>query len=264
MLNLAQFIMLCRSRTRYTLFEINLLSLCVADFVSSICFVGFGSLGIYDLKKSIAIGMSYFDNLNAGWFEKLSPVLFRTTLMLSFTHILFIAFQRFFSSIFPFRFRILFTRKKCTSCIVLLWITSIGYGTLRIFDERITNLTFVYTNLLCDTLLVTLYSALCYILTRRSRTTAVNTTDSNNVKDTVRKVFLYSLCVTLAFIATTLPFTVCFIVKPTIVLYTISEALLPLNAVLNTLVYFLHGRFKTRGHAARTHTFEQSLEDKHL
>ena len=84
------------------------------------------------------------------------------------------------------------------------------------------------------------------------------------MEDTVRKVFVYSLCVTLAFIATTLPLTMYYIFKPTIVLFSVSEAILPLNAVLTTLIYFLRGRFRTRDHAARTHTFEQTLEDKCL
>ena len=261
-LNLAQFIMLYGSRAKRTLFEINLLSLCVADFLSSLCFVGFGGFGIYDLKKFIVEGQSYFDNLKTGWFEASSPVLFRTTIMLSFTHIIFIASQRFFSSFFPFRFRIIFTKKKCISGVALLWIISLGYGILRIFDEGITNLAFVYINLLCDGLLVTLYSALCYILTRRSRKTAVDSSGNSRLMgDTVRKVFVYSLCVTLAFIATTLPLTVYYIFKPTIVLLIASEAILPLNAVLNTVIYFLRGRFRTRDPAARTHSFEQTLED---
>ena len=118
--NLIQFMTLCHSRAKHTLFEINLLSLCVADFLSSLCFVGFGGFGIYDLEKFIVEGQPYFDNLKAGWFEASSPVLFRTALMLSFTHIIFIAFQRLFSSSSPFRFKVLFTRKACISCIALL------------------------------------------------------------------------------------------------------------------------------------------------
>ena len=260
-LNLTQFVMLYRSRVRHTLFEINLLSLCVADFISSLCFVGFGGFGVYELKQSTVHGESYV-NVNAAWFEASSPMLFRTTIMLSFTHVIFIAFQRFFSSLFPFRFRVLFTKKMCILGIALLWTVSIGYGILRILDEGITNLTFVYTNLLCDGLLVALYSALCCILVRRSRTTAVDCSGSSRLRgDTVRKVFVYSLCVTLAFIATTSPLTVYYIFKPTIVLFIVSEAILPLNAVLNAILYFLRGRFKTRGHATRIHTFEQTLEE---
>ena len=79
--------------------------------------------------------------------------------------------------------------------------------------------------------------------------------------DTARKVFMYSLCVTLAFIATTSPLTVYYIFKPTIVLFIVSEAILPLNGVLNTIVYFLRGRSRTRSHATRIHTFEQTLEE---
>ena len=256
-LNLAQFIMLYGSRAKRTLFEINLLSLCVADFLSSLCFVGFGGFGIYDLKKFIVEGQSYFDELKTGWFEASSPVLFRTTLMLSFTHIIFIAFQRLFSSLFPFRFKVLFTRKTCIFCIALLWIGSIGYGILRIFDERITNLVFVYTSLLCYVLLVTLYSTLYYMLRRRSKRAPAKSNNNTKHKETLRKVLLYSVCVTLAFIATTLPYTIRFFTKQRTVLQTFSIAFLPLNAVLNPLIYFLHGRLKNCSHNPRVHNFEQ-------
>ena len=62
-------------------------------------------------------------------------MLFRTTTMLSFTHIIFIAFQRFFSSLFPFRFRAALPDRGCE-----LWFAgvqeSIVKGEVNIFFRR--------------------------------------------------------------------------------------------------------------------------------
>ena len=55
-LSLARSIMLYSSRTRHTLFERNLLNLYVADVASSICFVGVGSLGVYEMRQAIVVG----------------------------------------------------------------------------------------------------------------------------------------------------------------------------------------------------------------
>ena len=95
------------------------------------------------------------------------------------------------------------------------------------------------------------------MLRRHSKRTRVKSNNNTKHKETLRKVFLYSACVTLAFIATTLPYTMRFLIKPGSVFSALSEAFLPLNAVLNTLIYFLHGRFKHRSHDARVHNFEQ-------
>ena len=79
-------------------------------------------------------GISYV-NSSAEWFDASSPVLFRTTTMLSFTHIIFIAFQRFFSSLFPFRFRAALPDRGCE-----LWFArvqeSIVKGEVNIFFRR--------------------------------------------------------------------------------------------------------------------------------
>lgn len=103
------------------LFELNLISLCIADFTSSPCFIAFWIHGIYGLSMAVKIGQLYFHNYKVGWFEKISPVLLRISLVLSFTHILFIAFQRLIASLYPLKFRLLFTRGKCISFILFLW-----------------------------------------------------------------------------------------------------------------------------------------------
>ena len=256
-LNLVQFIVLFRSRSKCTLFELNLQSLSAADFISSLCYVGFGVDGIYDLEMSVA-------HSKIGWFEMISPALFRTAVMLSFTHVLMIAAQRLMASIHPFKFRLLFTKGKLISCIVLLWAVNITYGILHYYQIGPTNAILIYSIFFCDLSLTILYSMLSCLLKRRSKDTASMSANNSRQAETSRKVFWHSVCVTLVFVVTTLPLALRLFVKPPPVLNTLNDILPPITAVLNNLIYFVYGRRKRPSPNRRIHNMGRSVDSIYL
>ena len=252
-LNIGQFVCLVCSRSKYTVFEINLFSLSIADFLSALSFLCFGAFGLY----GISLGSSEKDDSDNG---DLLGTVYDICIVLSLLHVIFIAVQRVLATKFPFKFRIVFTKKKCGFCLLALWVLSILYSAFVYHSNYGAVVVFI-----CDALMLILYAILCYLIKRSSRNIAPRNDSSSKERRNSRGIFWYSFGVTVAFIVTTSPIALGFFLEQTPVLHALTDTLLPVTAVLDPLVYFFFRRCRKEAPAPRrVHRFQREVMETKL
>lgn len=234
-LNAFEIKMLFRERKHDSPFQITLISLAISDlgFAAFFAFM----LVLFHIVPSIA---------TLQWYGASTFIVSVALLLSSSLHMLYIAIQRLLAVVWPLKFPVWITKRNCIITICLLWIISVVATIpyyISIFHKYI-----LFIRIMQYSPLITGVSiSLCYaILSYRIMTKENISTTSSSSQGT--RVFLYSVCVTGAFIGSTFPYTIYNIIRPDKPLFEPLPIqfiyLFVLQVIFDPIIYFLFHYWK--------------------
>lgn len=203
-----------------------LLSLSIADMSSAIFTLVYGlHVSICILTKSIPIRLPYID------------VCMNISFVASMTHVLFIAMQRLIGCIMATKYEVIFVRHRSVKMLFVAWTIPCLYGFVSIFFLQ-TNVFFVVNScmfVITCTSLIVMYIVLYLKIRKHNEGMGYGTSH--------RRVLFHSVLVATAFIVSFGPFAFSSLaVHNTPAQYSewllICDVLVPLNPLLDTVVYF--------------------------
>ena len=235
-LNTIQLMLIVSRKEAKLAFDLTILSLNIADLIVSICFtIVFSYIYLFWTSvittwiptewKMIAIGID-FSNFSSIW------------------HSLFLAIQRSFNVLFPRKFQIYFTKKRCIAGLIVIWILSI----LQTALTHIGNVGLLYPSvylIIIAACLIAFYlmicSRVCYKREQLSSTLASSSHHQNNW------TLQYSVLLTITFVACTFPYIVFhsqklfggLIASEFIMELAITHLVLTLNPALDSVLFFI-------------------------
>ena len=226
-LNIAQFVHMIRRKKTKLPFEKTLLSLALADFLTSISHCLF-YVFIYIYHRNLLT----FPALVFG----VLATLVGFSVYSSLFHSIFIAVQRIYAVLLPIKFRIHFKSAVCLVSLVVIWIASLCMSVVVIYREKPFGHSYII--LAISGILPLFYCIICCRLrSQRSRVFISTTTRQQN--DSSCRTFIYSILVTAAFLFCTLPIAVYIQSRSTsIIALKFTELMLSLNPVADSLLYF--------------------------
>ncbi len=240
--NTAQLILSGRDKTRKkSPFGLVLLSLCTADLLASLVNLMVGVkhiLAIYGIIDSLLF-QSLQNPLNAAMVFSLSS---------SFTHIVFIAVQRFMAVAFPFEVQNIFTKSRCYLILATLWIVSLALASIVYFIKEVF-MALYYLALAAGVALVVTYAVLCYKLTKSNFVDSANEEAQRRHRRSQREVLVYSVAITAVFVICHVTPSLRFVSKSTYV-GIVGEALCAINPFFDTLLYFTSSYCKQKREGA--------------
>ena len=224
--NITQIASMVITNRRHTIFEISLLSLCVADMLSALTMSAYG-LYITAFKRQVtSSNIKYLDfGLN-------------TTITVALMTMNLIAMQRLLATVYPLKFKIKFTRRKLVLILAVTWVVPLFYGiigTLFINKNQTLQINSVITLSTCI-LLILQYGIIYYYLKSRSTTT--------RNRASTRSVLFHSVLISAAFVFSFTPFSILTFLSPLLkkeldlILGAVFGALVATNPFLDTVVYF--------------------------
>ena len=233
LLNSIQLAVMIQCKNIKSPFDISILGLCTADLITAVSwfllYVGRHLL----LNKVMAIN------------EKYLYIFFDTGLNLSFAssllHTLFIAAQRSFAVFFPFKFRIYCTKRRCSYCLLLIWMMSMLVSFLVTYFQKFIIMSIVI--IICACLLVVCYAILCCVINRQS--TILTSVSVNNRRENNDKTMAYCAFVTMVFVFCTVPFALYIddlIVIKNLYVRSSLKWLMLLNVIIDSFLYFIFRR----------------------
>ena len=229
LLNMLQMMLFSVRRRASLSFEVTLLSLSVADFVVSLLVCVAYSLFLLYFYDKIDLPLKEIVILNA-----VGTHLSVTSSML---HLTFIAFQRLFVVLSPFRFNQNISKTLTSIIICVVWLLSGIYIFLVVLNHYHIYIPLSWLIMICAAALVFCYTAICYRLLK------VPYQDSNGaLKNRRRTVTLYCLIVTSAFLVCSLPFAASSFWKTSLHrdFRMISDWLLVLNCAIDPTIYLAY------------------------
>ncbi len=212
-------------------FEVTLASLGVADLLTSIMIICFGTSKIG--------GKPLFLFLWAGGY---------TTQVLSFLHLLFIALQRLCAVFFPLKFKVLFTVNRCVKSLGIFWILSAILATLLATVIKPNNSTMSITIFVFGCILIALHIAICYKIYRPSSLPLRNSLQDSNRALNWRAMII-SITVSLAFLVCTFPYAISKFHPFGTMGNIASDVLFASNAILDPMLYFFVSYYKKSNNA---------------
>eukprot|EP00795_Rhopilema_esculentum_P015098 gene15098-6274_t len=236
-LNASQIVKTLQTKGKKSAFELTILSLSTADFLSSIFTVS--HIVYWHLKDNYLA--SHKPSL-----DFVSQIGLQFGILSSIFHLVFIATQRTFAAVSPLKFRLHFTISFCNGCLVVIWALSFGLSAVNVF--AITKADIIgYFCVISEASLLVTYTITCYIIKRQNRMARVLSSRSHTRKSTVRAAFLHSISVTFAFILCTLPAALFHInvlkrVSSTDYLYEWVRWMFYMNPTLDSVLYFYFKR----------------------
>ena len=212
-------------------FEITLSSMAIGDLI-----VALSELSLRTSNLIIDMGKA---NKELTSVVHLFEAIWDISINSSFLHIVFIAVQRLIATLYPFKFKRIFTRVSCTFVLISLWVASI-LGTEYSTNKAINWLGFLWVPL--EIIVALIYALICNNMFRKRRQFA---NSRNDISRQNRAVMGLSLTITIAFFISTLPDVL-------IAFGSISSRdpvgiLIHLHIILNPLIYFLFNYLKARG-----------------
>ena len=240
-LNLFQIVNTIRSNRKQTPFDLSIFSLSIADLLSSnftLVFMIYWHL----LHNSI------IENIHS--INLISGVCLQYSIISSMLHLVFIATQRVFAVISPFRFRSWFTSKFCHIFLAIIWILSLAFSALNEFVVAPDLIG--YFVLYCEAFFVVTYTLICCVVKRQDGKMNKFTSLKRQRTPVFRRSMVYSVLVTFAFIFCTLPATMYYIniiqrVDPSYI-YEIVRWNFYLNPTFDSILYFYFKKKLARAH----------------
>lgn len=235
-LNVLWLISLLRKHGEKSAFEITLLSLAFGDLTLALSQVAIGTLDILALKgkstKTMDAAFDYIGHVSS------------TAINSSFLHIVFIAGQRFVATLYPFRFKQIFTRMICACILIGIWLVSIIITVLRARENNDGDNWFGYLWVPCEVIVALLYAIICYHVFSKRRQFV---TSRDEISRQNRKILCLSLIITIAFLVCTLPDVL--VVFGTVSINSNNPVnILPFaHAMLNPLICLLFNYLRARG-----------------
>ncbi len=227
--NLVQMVLICRDKKQTSaVFGIILLSLSVSDLIVS-------SVLLY---RGVVYLLTYLVTKDLDWFARLetpSNTAIFFSFSSSFFHIIFIAAIRVIALLFPLRVRQIVTRSKCLIILALVWLSSVG---LLLFSHFVVGLLLApYLKIWTLCSLVLAYSIICFAMRRRL---AIQGNDQmqRNQQQSERSVLIYSMVLTFTFCLCTIPESLTYFIKHSLIMSYFSTILYSLNPLFDTLLYF--------------------------
>ena len=243
-LNSLEMIMILKGGQYRVPFQMSVLSLAVADFLTSLT-VAICSVLIFSLK----IGSQDYQMAESFY---ILVVIFST--ISSQLHVIFITIQRLIAVLFPFNCKRIMTSFRCGLMLALIWVLSLVVtGLIKYMFFAVNALTIVSG-------VVIGFSYILIVYRIRNRPITSNR-DSTKGLDLI----LYSGILFILFVACYFPFTIYTFIKgyktdngPWIIIYYMYW----LNIVTNPLVYFLFKMFKGgAGKCCKTHQTSGTIQD---
>lgn len=223
--NVVQFVTTVKMKKDLKPFDVTVISLNIADAMSSLLFALYGLARILFIYGIIGNGLFAFLAIGINF-----------SIVASFNHIIFIALQRMFAVIFPLSIRSIITNRRFNACLALMWLTAIAYAvtcTFKAVDFLAVN---SYTILLSGLVLIGLYSLVCIKTMRKSRPRL--SIHGNRAQG--HGVLLHSIFISLGFVVCFFPFAINYLfVTYNFVSVLVADVLVMLNTFVNVMVYFL-------------------------
>ena len=221
LINTFEIVHLLRSK-QSTTFNKTVASLCISDLLSCLTFIGFGVTTI----------------IKHQWGILSTDIAMNILVTVSVFHLLFIGIQRLIAIALPLKVNQIFTARRCITILSLIWIAGTVYGILVVLiftsDRNLINSAAAFVS---GMVLFALYIGIGWKIRQRNRTIPRTTQSRQSLQN--RLVFLHSVCVTIAFALSYLPFPLekLFAPQRPITQY-IFHSLMTLNPIIDALVYF--------------------------
>ena len=233
--NITQIISMVIKKRTHTVFEISLLSLCIADMLSALTMSAYG-LYIAAFKNLISLSnMKYLDiGLN-------------TTITIALTTLNVIAVQRLLD-VFPNKFKTKLARHIFHCILAATWVVPILYGiigTLLIRRDKMLQINAVITLLTCAHLILQHGIIYYFMKSRPAGTTTHN-------RESTRSFLIHSALLSIAFICCFAPLSILiflerFIKRDTVsILFDVSSALIATNPFIDATIYFFVYNYRLR------------------
>ena len=193
-LNMSQIIVTCQRKCKKAPFDLSVISLSIADLFSS-CFTLFFMIYWHLIHNSFIKHIPVIASINV--------VGLQFSVLSSMFHLGFIAIQRVFAVISPLMFRLRFTSTFCSRSVAVIWVLSLTASVLNIF---VTSSDIIgYIVLSSELLLIVTYSIICFQVKKQDGTSQALQSVERHRKSAFRRIFLYSVCMSFAFVLCTLP-----------------------------------------------------------
>lgn len=239
-LNTVQIIRTFRHKQRKAPFDLSVASLSVADLCSSgftLIFMIYWHL----LANSLIKHYSIIDSVNR--------VCLQFGVLSSIFHLAFIAIQRVLAVTSPLKFRSRFTTTNCHRSIAVVWILSLAVSMVNFFASSVDIIGYIVLS--SEVLLVIIYSIICCAVKKQDNAAKDLRSPEQNRSSVFRRIFLYAMYISLAFILCTLPtalYSTQIIkrVDPSYV-YEWVRWMFYLNPTVDSLLYFYFQKAKVSG-----------------
>ena len=194
--NVTETSIILRKLNRMTPFGLILLSLCMADILSSLLFAIYAVITIAGHRDSSqVIQLTY-------------RLIFACTAV-SFIHIVLIALQRLCAVAFPHAFTRIVNLTKCSVILLNGWLVAFLYGVIYAFDDAAIEVS-CYQVFIVGIVLIIIYLNISY----RARLKNVHKRSTHSRSNHTKRIFFHSFAVTAAFIACNYPYAIAFLFYP--------------------------------------------------
>lgn len=244
-LNTFQIVATFRGKRKKAPFDLSVISLSIADIFSS-CFTLFFMIYWHLIHND------FIPHTTA--VTSVSIVCLQFSFFSSMFHLVFIAVQRVFAVISPLAFRSRFTTKFCYRSMKIIWALSLTSSVLNVFVA--THDIIGYVVLASEVLLAVTYSITCCVVKKNDGKFRSMRSIEQKKCSAFRKIFLYSISMTFAFILCTLPSALYATraiqrVDPSYV-YEWVRWMFYLNPTVDSLLYFYFKKGKAQSSRQRS------------
>ena len=227
-LNIAQIALMIHKKKTKVPFEKTLLSLAFADSLASISHCLFFALTYLHFRGFVVIPRVAIGLLAS---------LVAFSIYSSLIHSIFIAVQRIYAVLLPFKFRIHFTSAVCLVSIVVVWAVSLTLSVFVIYLENFIGHPFIIVAV--SGVLVLCYIMICYHVRVQRRRAAVSANPQQQ-NDLACRTLVYSILVTAAFLICMLPNAIYILSRSdSVFAQKFTELMFTLNSVADSLLYFV-------------------------
>ena len=228
-------------------FDLSVLSLSVADLFSSgftLIFMVYWHL----LDNSLIQHKSVI--------ESVSRVCLQFSVLSSMFHLAFIAIQRVFAVVSPLKFRSRFNETYCYRSIAVVWFLSLTFSLVNFFAASSDMIGYIVLS--SELLLVVTYSIICCTVKKEDNFAHALQSPEQQRSSAFRKIFLYAIYMSLAFILCTLPSALYSVklvqrVDPSYI-YEWVRWMFYLNPTVDSFLYFYFRKVKAHGSYRRSTT----------
>ena len=219
LLNTIQLAVLFFQRKTKVPFDLSLINLALADFFTSLLPMIFH---LFYLKASFyltIIGYIYYSS----WLT--------SSFMLGY-----IAFQRLIAVLYPHKYPILMTRRRCIITMCLMWISSsLFIIPVLIVRGTFYNIIFVHIPVAVGAVIFFSYAMLNYQLLKQRNRSVVNQSWNGH-----RRILVYSTILTVVFLLSTIPYTISLMRWPIQDKFTyIASHIFISHVIVNPIFYFV-------------------------
>ena len=212
----------CITRRKYrTNFEVSLISLSIADLISSVTFALYGIAEVvylYPFVKAMTKALDF-------------------TVITMFMHIIFIAVQRLLAVIYPLRIKLILSTNRFYLLLTLTWVTACFYGLINILVKVDHVRVNCYMILVFGSAIIALYTGISYTAAMKSR--SLQSAGQIHSRRRNSTVLLHSFLVTMNFVTCFFPFAIVYLfVTPERISRLVIDMLVTLNPFLDSVAYF--------------------------